>query len=244
MAGFDQEDYHDFVLNYRSPKGENVVGFFPQKRKLASGRMSNWYWNGRVLLDYMEPMEKLAKFILDYCGENGIMPSYFLNVPEGVDKLTDYLNALLGGKQVKVRANPKEGHGDPRDKFFIGPVEHGDKVVLIEDVTTTGGSIVGTLERCLDSGLQVTTICECNRMEKAAKGRGDERVDLDMGVNEYVTGIKNAGTKHHALTTADKVLPAAFELWIPPEGVSRRSIADAIEEEYREHGVVPIRLEV
>lgn len=243
--GFDLAEYQDFVLNYKSPDGRDVVGFFPDKRELVSGRESFWYWNGRILIGYKEPLDKLAKFILAYCEDKGIMPDYFVNVPEGVDILTDYLNAELGGKQVKMRANPKIGHGDPKDAYFIGPVEEGDKTVLLEDVTTTGGSVVSRLADCIEAKLNVLgTLCECNRMEKAARGRKAERVDFDMSVSDYVASILDAGTVHYSLTDAEKILPAAFKLWTPPEGVTKKFIADGLREEYKDHGIVPMELEV
>ncbi|MFH1364681.1 MAG: hypothetical protein ABIH52_03405 [Candidatus Aenigmatarchaeota archaeon] len=239
---FDQESYHDFVLKYRSPDGKDVVGFFPDKRTLVSGRESFWYWNGRILLDYKEPMDTLAHHILNYCDEHGITPDYFVNVPEGVNKLTDYLNAMIGGKQVQMRAKPKT-HGDPRDANFLGPVIQGDRVVLLEDVTTTGGSLIGVLEKLYESELNILgTLCECNRMELAARGRGAEREDFDIGVNEYVTSIRDKGTQHHALTDATKILPVAFKLWTPPEGVRKADIAQGLYEEYQDHGIVDIDL--
>jgi orotate phosphoribosyltransferase len=239
MTGFDQEDYHDFVLNYKSSEGKNVVGFFPEKRKLVSGRMSFWYWNGRILLDYKNPMDELANHILNFCDDNGIIPDYFVNVPEGVDKLTDYLNAELGGKQVQARAKSKE-HGDPRDAHFIGPVEKGDRVLIFEDVTTTGGSLINQMKKCLDSELDViATLCECNRMEKAARGRGDERVDFDYGVSEAVSRLC-PDARHYALTDATRIVPAAFELWTPPGGITKEFIANGLWEEYEDHGIVRI----
>lgn len=250
---FDLAEYQDFVLNYKSPDGRNVIGFFPEKRELVSGRESFWYWNGRILLDYGNPMDKLAKFILDYCEDNNIMPDYFVNVPEGVDKLTDYLNKILGkklnselgGKQVKMRANPKTGHGDPKDAYFIGPVEAGDKAVLLEDVTTTGGSVVKRLADCIEAKLNVLgTLCECNRMEKAAKGRKAERVDFDMSVSDYVASILDAGTVHYSLTDAEKILPVAFKLWTPPAGIKKAEIAAGLKAEFEDHGIVPMELEI
>jgi orotate phosphoribosyltransferase len=37
------------------------------------------------------------------------------------------------------RAKPKD-HGDPKDRYFVG--EPGGKVVILEDVTTTGKSLI------------------------------------------------------------------------------------------------------
>lgn len=243
---FDLDGYHKFILEYRGPDGESVIGFYSEKRELASGRKSCWYFNGRLLLAYRSPLIKLSYFILEFCEEKGIMPDYFLNVPEGVNKLTDYLNIELGGKQVMVRAKPKE-HGDPRDAYFIGPVEEGDKIIVVEDVTTTGGSLVNVLKKCLESELNViATLCECNRMEKAAEGKGKERKDFGFGVEEYVRRVAEeygAGTRHYALTDASKILPIAFELCTPPEGVSKKDIAGKLKEEYEDHGIISMDLQ-
>ncbi|MBI5347566.1 MAG: hypothetical protein HZB66_03075 [Candidatus Aenigmarchaeota archaeon] len=236
---FDQQEYHDFILNHVGVKGERVIGFYPQQTELASGRMSYWYWNGRVLLDYARPLETLSCYILNFCTENNISPDYFMNVPEGVNKLTDRLNFVLGGKQVQMRAKPKE-RGPPRDANFIGPVEAGDRVVIFEDVTTTGESLAKVLEKCLDFGLDViATLCECNRMEQAATGRKANRVDLGYGVDKYIAGI---GATHYSLTDATKIIPAAFELWTPPRGVKKALIAEGLKEEYQDHGIVPMDL--
>lgn len=243
MTKFDQEGYHNFVLGYVSPEGRNVVGFFPEKKKLASGRMSHWYWNGRILLDYHDPLEGIGESIETYCKDKGITPDYFLNVPEGVDKLTDYLNFHSCEKQVKARANSK-AHGDPRDAHFIGPVEKGDKVVVIEDVTTTGGSLIKQIQKYLDAELDVIAIvCECNRMELAAEGKGDERRDFDYGVAEAISRL-DPGIEYHALTDATRIIPAAFKLWTPPVGVTKEFIASGLREEYEDHGIVSMELDV
>ena len=70
---FDQESYHDFVLNYRNGDSEDVIGFYPEETKLPSGRMSFWYWKGGLLLNQKDTMDRLAKFVLEFCEDNEIM---------------------------------------------------------------------------------------------------------------------------------------------------------------------------
>lgn len=53
---------------------------------------------------------------------------------------------------VVGRGNPKE-HGDPKDKYFIGPAKENDRVIVIEDVTTTGGSLIDTIKHLQESNI-------------------------------------------------------------------------------------------
>jgi orotate phosphoribosyltransferase len=233
---FTKDDYNVFATKC------GVVGFFPSKRTLASGRESHWYWNGRRFSDYGINLDALVEYILGFCKDDGLRPDYFVNVPEGVNIVTCALNRDLGGKQVMARAKPKE-HGDPKDRLFIGDVKEGDRVIVFEDVTTTGQSLYEEIKKCREAGLEViATLCECNRMERAAKGKGEERADMNIGVAVYIE--REFGIPHYSMTDATSILPVAFGLWSPPEGVSKRSIADGLRAEYEDHGIVPMELEV
>lgn len=243
---FDISNYHDFAINYKDPNtGDRAIGFFPKKRKLKSGRESGWYWNGRIFLHYRGPLDKMANFMLNFVADNDIMPDYFVSVPQGTDKLVDRMNYKLGGKQVQSRKVAKLSHGDKRDAHFIGPVEEGDKVVIVEDVTTTGGSLTNQVAKCRSFGLNViATICECNRMEKAARGAGTDRHDFDFGVSEYVKRATEGSGEHYALTTADKIVPVAFKRWVPESGQSKADVAKIIRDEYEDHGIIAMDLKV
>lgn len=227
---FDQEAYNNFCIKM------GAVGFFPEGKRLASGIISAWYFNGRRLADYVRDEEKTATFFLDYLDEIGIKPDYFIGVPDGATKVTMTLNKRLGmdTKDMQVRKDVKE-YGDKADKYFIGPAEKGDIAVLIEDATTTGTSLITHLNKCREHGLIIpATMCECNRLEKARDKNGKE---LDYGVEDAVRIITGGKTSHHSLTTAKDILPLAYEILDPG-----KEIAKAIEKEYKEHGIVDIKL--
>ena len=91
------------------------------------------------------------------------------------------------------------------------------------------------LIKCREHGLIIpATMCECNRLEKARDGKGKE---LDYGVEDAVRAITGGKTTHHSLTTAKDILPSAYEILDPG-----KEIAKAIETEYKEHGIVDIKL--
>jgi orotate phosphoribosyltransferase len=58
-------------------------------------------------------------------------------------------------KGFMVRKEPKD-HGTK--KYVEGPVEPGQRVVIVEDVTTTGGSSLVAIDRVRDFGLVVERV--------------------------------------------------------------------------------------
>jgi orotate phosphoribosyltransferase len=66
-----------------------------------------------------------------------------------------------------IRKEPK-GHGTRA--YIEGPIlEPGAKVVVLEDVVTTGGSALTAVERLQDAGYQVTEIIALVDREQGAK---------------------------------------------------------------------------
>ena len=75
----------------------------------------------------------------------------------GADPITAAVITVAGrqGKSLRgfiVRKEAK-AHGTGRD--VEGPVQAGDKVVIVEDVVTTGGSSLAAIEKLQAAGLQV-----------------------------------------------------------------------------------------
>ncbi|MCX8147090.1 MAG: hypothetical protein N3D84_01335, partial [Candidatus Woesearchaeota archaeon] len=136
---FDQKRFDEMIIK------NSVVGIKLEPFKLKSGRLSHWYANCRILSDSYSLIDQTASFVVDFIKDKGIKCDYVYGVPAGATKLAVVINYKLGqhNPQQKIvigREVPKD-HGDPRDRYFIGPVKEGDKVAVLEDVTTTGGSL-------------------------------------------------------------------------------------------------------
>jgi len=176
MTRFDQAEYNAFIIEH------GVVGFFEEPITLKSGRISNWYVNCRVLLDRLGVIDRLTDFVLAFADDKNLSADYFYGVPEGATKLAVILN-YKKGKQTKNkdqaliigRGKPKE-HGAPKDRYFIGPAKEGDRAIVIEDVTTTGGSLLDTINHLQESKIQsVAAIGLVNRMETRDDGKSVEQ---------------------------------------------------------------------
>ena len=224
---FNQAEFNKFI------EESGVYGFFKDPITLKSGRKSNFYANWRNVVEDVYLTDKLADYVIAFAESAGLKADTFYGVPEGATKLgviTQYKYAkgsagYAKGSHVLAmgRAVPKD-HGAPKDKFFVG-VPKG-KVVVLEDVTTTGGSLITTLDGLKEAGIDVAGVISLtNRMEKRDDG---------MSVKE---AIEKKGPKFYSMSTALEMLPLMYKKLLPGE-----EIAKAIAKEFGEFGVEKIKL--
>ena len=121
------------------------------------------------------------------------------------------------------RAKPKD-HGVPKDKFFVGMPK--GKVVVIEDVTTTGGSLLKTLNGLKQAEVDVSAVISLtNRMEKRDDGKSVQQA------------VEEQGYKFFSMSSSLDLLPIMFKKLNPGQDVGK-----AIEQEFQKYGVKQIRL--
>lgn len=117
------------------------------------------------------------------------------------------------------RAKPKE-HGDPKDKFFLG-IPKG-KVIILEDVTTTGGSLIETIDKLNQIDVSIiAAIGLTNRNELR-----EDKKSVENAVNEK-------GVPYHAMSNAIDIIP---NLKLD------KSIASKIEAYFKKYGTKEIKM--
>jgi orotate phosphoribosyltransferase len=226
MADFNKKAFYSFLIDH------SVVGFNSEGITLKSGRTSYWYANCRNLTDRVGPAQTLVKYLLDFIENLNISYDFIYGVPEGITKLAVLANYIRGSNDddrdqplVMGRSRPKP-HGAAKDRFFIGPVEPGQKIIVVEDVTTTGGSLIQTLEVLKESGLHVQCVIALfNRMQKRDDGKGVEQK------------LDELGYKYHAMADAIEFLPVLIKKVNPDPGLVEKLCA-----EMQETGVLPLKL--
>jgi orotate phosphoribosyltransferase len=125
--------------------------------RLASGREASFYLDAKqVVLDSHGAM-LVGRAILRRLEAAGTLPAAVGGMSIGADPVTSAVVTMAGveGRSLKgflVRKEPK-GHGLQR--FIEGPVEPGQRVVIVEDVITTGGSSLLAIDRAIEFGLVV-----------------------------------------------------------------------------------------
>jgi orotate phosphoribosyltransferase len=227
MSRFSRQEYIAFVIE------NDVVGFVDEPVTLKSGRASHWYVNWRTVTGDAYLTDRLAQYLIDFIQDRGIAFDIIYGVPEGATKLGVIAQLAWAQQQknygkgshalVMGRGAPKE-HGVASDRFFLG--EPRGRIVVVEDVTTTGGSLLRAIKTLKEAGAEVVAaVGLTNRMERRDEGKSVEEAVREQGVDYY------------ALSDALELLPRACER-LNPSGEVRA----AVEKEFEAFGIKPLKL--
>ena len=217
------DSFHNFILDNK------IIGFFKEPLKLKSGRLSYWYVNWRNISSDVYLLDQLTDYILLFIDYLGLKPLCFYGVPEGATKLGIITQYKWARRQKNYnsgiyplsmgRAKQKE-HGDPKDRFFVG-IPKG-KTIILEDVTTTGDSLINTIINLkkLDVNI-IATIGLTNRNELRDDGKS-----VKVIISEY-------NIPYYAMSNAIELLPGLD---------MNQEIKNHIIEYFKKYGTTSIQL--
>jgi len=227
MAKFNQEKFNQFILE------NSVVGFFETPITLKSGRLSHWYVNWRNVAEDVFLSDEIVDYVLAFVEDLEIQPDCFYGVPEGATKLgiisqyrwaKESPNFGPGSHILSMgRGKPKD-HGEPKDKFFVGTPK--GKVVILEDVTTTGSSLLETIDNLSRAESKIiAAIGLTNRMELRDDGKSVKEA------------VEAKGVSYFQMSDALELLPLVYEKIKPGEEIAKK-----VEEEFEKYGVEKLKL--
>ena len=222
-----KKDFIDFMVKCNALK----FGSFT----LKSGRQSPFFMNAGAYVSGSD-LEQLgifyAKAIHDNFGDDFDVlfgPAY-KGIPLSVATCIAY--SKLYNKEIKYCADRKEekDHGADKGGLLGYKIKDGDRVVIIEDVTTSGKSIeetypkIKSLETTKDGITIVGEIVSLNRQEKAP--------DSDLSALETIS--KNYGFKTCAIVTMQEVIEYLYKE--DDTGLITKEIKAALDKYYTQWG--------
>jgi orotate phosphoribosyltransferase len=145
--------------------------FGRKKIILASGRESNFYFDMKPTMFHPEGAALLARLILDRLSKTGV--DLVGGLEMGAVPLVATVSAFSfdAGRPIPgffVRKAVKD-HGTKKRIDGVESVA-GKKVVILEDVTTTGGSAIQAVEEVRDAGAEVVLVLSIvDRLEGAGE---------------------------------------------------------------------------
>ena len=160
---------------------------------LASGKQSSYYVDLRLVPSYPLEFRKMVKFLENEIVQDIGLDDFdsFVSVPTGGLVIASALAIETVKPLIYVRSKPKE-YGT--SKSVEGKIYEGMKVVMIDDVATTGGSVVNAIKSLKEVNISVKdAYVVVNRMEGA-----DEAL-LELGV------------KMHSILNILQITEALFE---------------------------------
>ena len=200
---------------------------------LKSGRKSPFFMNAGAYVTGSQ-LRRLgqyyAKAIHDHYGDDFDVlfgPAY-KGIPISVVTAVAFHN--LYGKEVRYCSDRKEekDHGADKGSFLGSKLKDGDRVVMIEDVTTSGKSMEETVPK-VRGAADVTIVglmVSLNRMEK---GLGGEKSALEEIREKY-------GFETNAIVTMEEVVEHLYNRTCQGRVVIDDTIKAAIDDYYKQYG--------
>jgi len=140
---------------------------------LASGKNSSYYVDLRLIPSYPHQFRKMIKNLQNLIVEKTGLNEFdcLASVPTGGLVVTSALAIEIVKPLIYVRSKPKE-HGTT--KSIEGKISAGMKVVMVDDVVTTGTSVLNGINQLKEAELLVSDLYVIiNRLEGADKALND-----------------------------------------------------------------------
>jgi len=146
---------------------------------LASGKKSSYYVDLRLVPSYPHEFRKMVKYLEDKIAQKIGLDNFdsIVSVPTGGLVIASALAIETVKPLIYVRSKPKD-YGT--SKLIEGKIHDGMKVIMIDDVATTGGSVVNAIKLLKDVNISVNdAYVIVNRIE------GAEHALSELGVNMH-----------------------------------------------------------
>lgn len=172
-----------------------------KETQLSSGKKSPYYMDMRGLLAFPEMMIDIIERMANRITESGVRFDKFASVPVGAVPFASQLSARMNRASVLVRDTPKQ-HGTK--KLIEGRLGIDDRVILVEDVITTGASVIKTIQKLKNRGAEVVAVwCLLNREEGGLENIAYEYKDIPVYSLFTTTDIFSVLVKEKTIAAYD-----------------------------------------
>lgn len=158
----------------------------------ASGRLAPIYCDNRLLLSDPVRRRTVARALADLIERSGFQPEVIAGTATAGIPHAAWLADLLELPMVYVRAAAK-AHG--KENLVEGRLERGQKVVLIEDLVSTGVSSVAAAKGLVSAGAELLGVVAI----------------FSYGLETAAERFGEAGIPYRTLTSFDVLLREALE---------------------------------
>lgn len=158
----------------------------------ASGRLSPIYCDNRLTMSYPDLRRKIAGAFVEVIKDVGWKPEVIAGTATAGIPHAAWVSDRLDLPMVYVRSSSKK-HG--KGNRIEGQLDEGRKVVLIEDLISTGGSSLDAAEALREAGAELLGIVAI----------------FTYGLQVAVERFKNAGVPYHTLSDFETLRDEAIK---------------------------------
>ena len=138
---------------------------------LASGQKSSYYLDGKQVTLHSQGLRLIAQGLLELLDTVPFDAIGGMSI--GADPIIGAVLAVAAeqGRDLTGFLVRKEAKGHGLKRYLEGPVQPGAKVVIVDDVITTGGSSILAIERAQEFGVQVVhVVADCRPPARRSRG--------------------------------------------------------------------------
>ena len=197
VVNLDMEFVKEFAT-FLHQKGIIKFGDFT----LASGKKSSYYVDLRLIPSYPHQFRIMIKHLQNNIIENTGLGNFdsLVSVPTGGLIIASALAIEIVKSLIYVRSKPKD-YGT--SKSVEGQIHKGMRVVMIDDVATTGGSVVNAIRSLKEAGIVIEdAYVIVNRME----GADEALKELGVKIHSLTNIMQITQTLHNQKLVNDDVL--------------------------------------
>lgn len=171
----------------------NAVALSPQEPfTWTSGLRSPIYCDNRLTLSYPEVRREIAKGLQILINENFTGVEVIAGTATAGIPHAAWVSELMNLPMCYVRSKAK-GHG--KGNQIEGKVEQGQKVVVVEDLISTGGSVITAVQALREAGCEVLGVVSI----------------FTYGLEKGKSAFAAEGILGHSLTDFPALVEAAIE---------------------------------
>lgn len=125
---------------------------------LASGRRSSFYFDCKLTTCFAEAMPLIGEAFVREFGRTGTRPRCVGGLTSGADPIANAIAyySLADGAALDMFSVRKEQKSHGTRKWIEGCAE--GLVAVVDDVVTSGGSVIRAIERCQEDGLEIVHV--------------------------------------------------------------------------------------
>src|SRR5438093_11068401 len=147
---------------------------------LASGKKSPYYVDIKKAITRPEVLQAIARGIAPFAAD----ADRIAGVELGAVPIAAAVALESGKPYIMVRKDRKE-HGTSTD--FEGELDAGDRLLFVEDVVTTGGTLVKAIERLRGHGAEVSDVVAVVDREEGGK---EALAQIRVTLNALLSGAE------------------------------------------------------
>jgi orotate phosphoribosyltransferase len=126
--------------------------------KLVSGRMSNYYFDCKAVTLHPEGIYLIGNLLFDLVKDLDVKGIGGLTLGADPIAYSVAYTSYLKGRPVEAFVVRKTAKAHGTMQWIEGNIKKGDKVVIVDDVITTGKSTIEAITRSKEAGLDIVKV--------------------------------------------------------------------------------------